>query len=75
VGNLPGSLSGTLDNPRIGEPGRKFLADLLSRLTDAQIHDLFDVSRFTRRDPSATTDDWVRVFTQKRAEIMNRTCS
>ena len=39
VGNLPKSLTGTLDNPVISEAGRRFLADLLSRLTrqpDAQ---------------------------------------
>jgi hypothetical protein len=75
VGNLPGSMSGTLDNPRISEGGRKFLADLLARLTDSQLHDLFTVARFTRRDPSATVDDWVTAFKHKRNEIANRTCS
>ena len=74
-GNLPGSWSGTLDNPRIGEGGRKFLADLLAQLTDSQLHDLFDVARFTRRDPSATIADWVNAFKEKRAEIVTRTCS
>jgi hypothetical protein len=75
IGNLPGSVTGTIDNPRISEAGRKFLADLLVQLSDAQLHDLFDVARFTRRDPSATTDNWVQVFKQKRDEIVNRTCS
>jgi hypothetical protein len=75
VGNLPGSMSGTLDNPRISEDGRKFLADLLAKLTDSQLHDLFTVSRFTRRDPSATVDDWVNAFKHKRDEIANRTCA
>jgi hypothetical protein len=75
VGNLPGSISGTLDNPRISEEGRKFLAGLLAQLTDSELHDLFTVSRFTRRDPSATVDDWVNAFKHKRDDIANRTCS
>jgi len=74
VANLPGSFTGTLHHPAIGEPGRQFLAGLLTRLTDAQLHDIFDVARFPRRDPSATVDDWVHAFKQKRAEIVNRTC-
>jgi hypothetical protein len=73
-GNLPWSLSGSLSNPSIGEDGRKFLSDLLARLTDAQLHDLFTVARFTTRDPSATVDDWVAAFKSKRAEIAGRTC-
>ena len=43
-GNLPNSFSGSLDNPRISEEGRKFLADLLVQLSDGQIRDLFESS-------------------------------
>jgi hypothetical protein len=75
TGDLPGSATGSLDNPRISEAGRKFLADLLVQLSDKQLHDMFDRARMTRRDPSVTVDDWVRVFKQKRDEIVNRTCS
>jgi hypothetical protein len=75
VGNLAKSFTGTLDHPRIGEAGRKFLADLLIQLSDAQLYDIFDVARFTRRDPSATVDDWVRAFKQKRTDIVQRSCS
>jgi hypothetical protein len=74
VGNLPRSWTGTLDHPLIGEPGRAFLANLLSQLTDSQLHDIFEVARFTRRDPGATVDDWVNAFKRKRAEIVNRRC-
>jgi hypothetical protein len=74
VGDLPRSWSGTLRDPQVGEAVRKFLADLLVQLTDAQLHDLFDVSRFTERDPTATIDDWVNAFKQKRTEIVNRHC-
>ena len=74
VGDLPRSWSGTVHDPRVGEAGRKFLADLLVQLTDRQLHDLFDVARFTERDPSATVDDWVNAFKHKRSEIMNRHC-
>ena len=67
VGNLPKSLTGALDNPVIGEDGRRFLADLLGRLSDSQLHDLFEVSRGNLRlqspnDPKsgvASIDDWV----------------
>jgi hypothetical protein len=75
VGNLPKSRTGTLSNPRIHESGRKFLADLLTQLTDSQLQDLFEVARFTRRDPSATVDDWVNAFKKKRDDIVNRRCS
>src|SRR6478735_5899274 len=75
VGHLSGSLSGSLSNPRISEGGRKFLADLLEQLTDAQIHDLFEVGRVTRRDPTATIDDWVKAFKDKRTEIVSAHCA
>ena len=74
VGDLPRSWSGTLRDPQVGEAGRKFLADLLVQLTDSQLRDLFQVSRFTQRDPTATVDDWVAAFKQKRTEIVNRHC-
>lgn len=74
VGYLPESWSGTLHDPLIGEAGRKFLAGLLHQLTDAQLNDLFDVARFTRRDSGATVADWVAAFKRKRAEIDNRQC-
>jgi hypothetical protein len=75
VGNLPKSMTGTLENPRISEGGRKFLADLLNKLTDQQIRDLFEVSRFTRRDKTSTVDGWVSAFNQKRTEVSNRVCT
>jgi hypothetical protein len=83
VGNLAKSLTGTLQNPVISEPGRQFLADLLGKLSDAQIHDLFDVSRVTLR-PSpegdkaaqvASIDDWANAFKKKRDEVSNRRCA
>jgi hypothetical protein len=82
IGNIPKSQTGTLDNPIIGEEGRKFLSDLLMQLTDAQLRDLFEVSRFARRSaPTAASPDtssvsgWVDAFKKKRAEIANRVCS
>jgi hypothetical protein len=75
VGNLPRSMTGTLENPKISDGGRKFLADLLNQLTDQQIRDLFEVSRVTRRDTTSTVDDWVNVFKQKRDEVTNRACA
>lgn len=81
VGNLPRSLTGTLSNPTIGEAGRRFLASLLARLSTVQIRQLFEVSRFDLRKPSVThprasasIDDWVRVFNEKRDAIAHRRC-
>jgi hypothetical protein len=73
--NMPKSMSGTLEHPLIGEEGRKFLADLLTQLSDQQLSDLFTVSRFTRRQPETTVDDWVRVFKQKRDQVISRSCA
>lgn len=82
VGNLARSLTGTLSNPVIGEAGRQFLAGLLGKLSDSQIHDLFDVSRVTRRlnpvsgkaAPVASVDDWANAFKKKRDEVAGRRC-
>jgi membrane-associated phospholipid phosphatase len=84
VGNLPRSLTGTLRDPVISEEGRQFLADLLQRLSDAQIQALFEGARMdmrsvdaqgNRRQPEAVAiEEWVRVFKAKREEIVNRRC-
>jgi hypothetical protein len=82
IGNLPKSATGTLDNPPIGEDGRRFLADLLTQLTDQQLHDLFEAARVTLRlrDPRdvksgfPTIDEWVAAFKQKRSQIVDRHC-
>jgi hypothetical protein len=52
--NLRPSFSGSLSNPRLGEAGRQFLADLLMRLSDHQITDLFEVSRIAERRREVT---------------------
>jgi hypothetical protein len=72
VGDLPRSLTGSLDNPRIGEAGRRFLARRLLLLSDRQIHDLFRAARAERR--GGTVDQWVGVFNRKRDEIANARC-
>jgi hypothetical protein len=78
IGNLPRSHTGTLDNPRIGDAGRRFLADLLVQLSDMQLRDLFEVARFPQRKTggvhAATASEWVDAFKRKRDEIVNRTC-
>ena len=75
VANMPKSMTGSLDNPTISEEGRKFLADLLGQLSDKQIRDLFEVARFTRRQPETTVEDWAAAFKQKREEIATRRCT
>ena len=82
TGNLPKSLTGTLDNPTISEEGRRFLADLLLALSDRQLRDLFEAARveLRMRKPGdaasgfATVDEWVDAFKAKRAEIVERRC-
>jgi hypothetical protein len=83
VGNLPKSFSGSMHDPVISEAGRSFLADLMGRLTERQIRDLFDVAGFADREfppeskvaSRGTLDEWVTVFKQKRDEIANRRCA
>ena len=74
VAQLSKSMTGSLEHPKIGEAGRKFLSGLLSQLSDQQLRDLFEVAQFTKRDPSTSVDDWVAAFKKKRAEIAARTC-
>jgi len=83
VGHLPKSLTGTLDNPVISEEGRRFLADLLSQLSDRQIHELFEAARVRLRLRSpgdafsgfSTIDEWVDAFKEKRSQISDRRCA
>ncbi len=84
VGNLPRSFTGTLDNPRISEAGRRFLADRLTLLSDRQIGDLFRASRVEGRHEMitgddgrgrpVTVDDWVRAFKVKRDDVVRARC-
>jgi hypothetical protein len=75
VAHLAKSFSGSLAHPTISEDGRRFLSGLLAQLSDRQLRDLFEVARFVRREPGVPTDDWVRVFRQKRDEIAGRRCT
>jgi hypothetical protein len=80
IGNLPRSLTGTLENPVISEAGRRFLASLLQRLSTRQLHDLFEAARFSSRVPSGgeepeSVQDWVDGLKEKIAEVVNRDCS
>src|SRR5262249_37817167 len=79
VANIAVSYTGTLDHPRIGEAGRRFLAGLLDQLSDDQLRDLFETARFERRDQGATSDGsrieaLVAPVKTKRAEIAARRC-
>ena len=75
VAQLSKSFTGSLEHPKVSESGRQFLAELLSQLSDQQLRDLFEVARFTKRDPKVSVDDWVRAFKQKRDEIANASCA
>jgi len=84
VADLPGS---SFKDPVISEAGRKFLAGLLGRLSEAQIHDLFQGARFDLladfeykiptpdgRARKVTIDDWVQVFLRLRKQVQENTC-
>ncbi len=73
VGNISKSWTGSLKEPVISEAGRKFLADLLNQLTDAQLSDMFEVARFQRYS-HVPASDWVAAFKKKRTEIAGVTC-
>ena len=82
VAYLPKSNSGTLENPRISEEGRQFLADLLVQLTDDQLRDLFEVARFpdrwdqaTNPQNAATVAQWVDAFKKKRDAVVKNRCA
>jgi hypothetical protein len=83
IGNLSKSITGTLEDPVISEEGRRFLADLLVQLSDRQIRDLFEVARVELRtwipgeaaSRSATIDEWVDAFNEKRGQIVGRRCT
>jgi hypothetical protein len=83
IGYLPKSQTGTLDNPAISEEGRQFLADLLVRLSDEQLRQLFQAARvgLRLRNPEdvfsgfATVDEWVAAFKAKRDQIVNLRCA
>jgi hypothetical protein len=84
IGDMPRSFTGSLEDPKIGEAGRRFLAGRLMLLRDKQIRDLFTVSNVTKRRATiaaadgskrpVTVDDWVRVFKRKRSEIAAARC-
>jgi hypothetical protein len=81
VGELSKSITGTLEHPTISEAGRKFLADLLSELSDAALGDLFETARLSRRlvkvdgvEQAASTASWVRAFKAKRDQIVKHRC-
>jgi hypothetical protein len=78
--NLTSSLLGTLAHPVISESGRRFLAERLQLLSDAQLHALFTTARVERRRDNiqgrqVTADDWVRVFKEKRAALVSHRCA
>ena len=68
VARLSKSATGTLENPRISEAGRRFLADLLVQLSDRQLQDVFEVAGVDR--PA----QWVDAFKRKRDEIALAHC-
>jgi len=84
VADMPRSFTGSLEDPKITEAGRRFLADRLMQLRDRQIRDLFIVSNVMKRGETidgadgkkrpVTIDDWVRVFKRKRSEIVAARC-
>lgn len=74
-------LNSEFENKEISENGRKFLADLLSRLSRKQIKDIFRASRVDLRDqvlykesPEESLNKWADAFEKRRKEITDITC-
>lgn len=66
----------SLENPRIGEAGRQFLADQLRRLTDAHLRAIFTAARVEQITEDKTAVDlWVKAFQDKVRQITERTCA
>jgi hypothetical protein len=74
VAQLSKSYTGSLEHPKVSESGRRFLSDLLAQMTDRQLRDLFEVARFTTREPGVAIDDWVDAFKRKREAIAHASC-
>jgi hypothetical protein len=78
VGNIGHTWGGTLVHPHISEEGREFLAQLLTRLSDRQVHDLFRAARVDQRlvhgRSQGSIEDWVAAFAVKREEIVEHRC-
>jgi hypothetical protein len=72
----------TLKDPVVGEAGRRFLADLLGRLSDDQIRGMFEAAGIEARqwasaehsDRNGTVDQWVAAFKTRRDALASRTC-
>jgi len=87
IGNLIGSVTAREDgltNPVISEEGRKFLADELIQLSDAQIRDLFlsaradqtgEITKADGNERPVSIEDWIVAFKKKRQEIVDRNCT
>jgi hypothetical protein len=75
-------MTGTLDDPVVGEDGRAMLAGLLMQLSDHQLSDLFEAGRVIHRlrEPGvprsglATIAEWVDAFKARRQQIVDRRC-
>jgi hypothetical protein len=83
VGNLSGSWTGTLKYPEISEAGRRLLADMLMKLSDDQLRDMFEAAHVDLRPRSPqegrsgfpTVDEWVTAFKDKRRQIVDHRCT
>lgn len=72
----------TLKHPVISEAGRRFLADLLTQLSEDQIRGIFEVSDMPNRrwreeedrDKNGTLEQWVAAFHARRDQIVDHTC-
>lgn len=68
--------------PVVTNSGRAFLANLLSKITDKHLRDIFTASRIVERGETlkengqrrpVTVDDWIKAFNEKKAEL-NQPC-
>ena len=83
-GSLQSAFKNGLIDPEISEEGRRFLADLLNRLTDDQIRDLFRAARSDKLQETilengietrVTIEHWLNAFKKKRDQINDHRCA
>lgn len=80
--HLDRSITGSLESPAISDAGRRFLADRLRLISDAQLTALFTVARFPARaqpgappgSPGADAAAWVAAFKDKVRQIAEQSC-
>ncbi len=61
-----------VSHPQVPEAGRQFLAELLAKLSDRQLTDLFTVARVA--ELGHPVEEWAAAFKRKRDQVSSVKC-